>query len=409
MLTDVIVQNIASFRIDPAVLARPDRRTVLMTSPAQYRKLVKRNRVDAFDRVVVHDDFGARGIAACVTELRETLPEGDRDGVRLVCHDEYALGAVAEARVLTGVPGDRPAQLAPFVDKLTMKAALADSGVRLPRHREWSAADHHRDPERYAAELGADLGWPVFVKPLDESGSVGTAVLADAAALHAWARDTDGRRFELDEYLDGDLFHVDTTVQGGRILHAKVNRYLHPCYDYLKGRLCASWTVPDDAPEAAALRAFNRQVIEAFPDKPRDGVFHHEVFRRADGELVFLEIAARAPAALVPSTSRIAWGVDVEESHFRLQRGERPAEPEATGLHAAWAYFPHVPGTVADLREAELLSDHRWQWNVEVGRTTEAPEDIRDFAASVLLWNADQEALLRDLRTLDAHRPVITT
>ncbi|MCZ9347069.1 hypothetical protein NGM37_56145, partial [Streptomyces sp. TRM76130] len=240
----------------------PDRRTVLLTSPAQHQKLVKRNRADAFDHVVVHDDFSARGIAVCVRALRETLPEDDRDGIRLVCHDEYALRAVAEARVLTGVPGDRPEQLTPFVDKLTMKATLADSGVRLPRHREWSAPDHRRDPERYATELGADLGWPVFAKPLDESGSVGTAVLADAAALHAWAPGTDGRRFELDEYLDGDLFHVDTTVRDGEILHAKVNRYLYPCYDYLKGRLCSSWTLPDDAPEADALRAFNRQVID---------------------------------------------------------------------------------------------------------------------------------------------------
>ncbi|MFF4173277.1 acetyl-CoA carboxylase biotin carboxylase subunit family protein [Streptomyces sp. NPDC001744] len=408
MLTDIVVQNVASFRIDPAVLARPHRRTVLVTSPTQHQKLLKRNRADVFDRVIVHEDFSPSGIARCVTAVRDALPPGDRDGVRLLCHDEYALGAVAEARLLAGVPGDRPEQVAPFVDKLAMKAALADAGVRLPKHREWSAADYHRDPGRYAAGLGDDLGWPVFVKPLDESGSVGTAVLRDAAALHAWAREAGERRFELDEYLDGDLFHVDTTVRDGEILHAKANRYLHPCYDYLKGRLCASWTLPDDRPEAEALKEFNRRVLEAFRDKPRDGVFHHEVFRRPDGELVFLEIASRAPAALVPSTHRIAWGVDIEESHFRLQRGERPLAPEATGLHAAWAYFPKRAGTVVDLRTARLRSDHHWQWNVETGRTTEAPRDIRDFSAAVLLWNSDHDALLEDLRTLDAHRAVLT-
>ncbi len=408
MRTDIVVQNVASFRIDPAVLVRPHRRTWLIASPAQHQKLVKRRREDAFSRVAVLEEFTADALTACVESLRAALPAADRDDVALLCHDEYSLGTVAEVRRRLGLTGDLPAQLAPFVDKIAMKRALEGAGVRLPRHREWDARAYAADPDRCTADLEETLGWPMFVKPLDESGSVGARRLDDAAELRAWAATADDRRYEVDEFLRGTLYHVDTAVQDHVVVHEEVNAYLHPCYDYVHGRVCASHTLPEDHPARSALLAFNRRVLEALPDKPSNGVYHHEIYRRPDGELVFLEIAARAPAALVPSTSRIRRGVDIEEAHFRLQRGEDLPGSEGLGPHAAWVYFPKVEGRVSELRRATLLSDHHWRWNVETGQTTTAPEDIRDFAASVLLWNEDYELLLQDLATLDSHTAVMT-
>ncbi|MGW2277227.1 ATP-grasp domain-containing protein [Streptomyces sp. NPDC001770] len=408
MRTDIVVQNVASFRIDPAVLVRPHRRTWLIASPAQHQKLVKRHREDAFSRIAVLEEFTADALTACVESLRETLPAADRDDVALLCHDEYSLGAVAEVRRRLGLAGDLPGQLAPFIDKIAMKRALEGAGVRLPRHQEWDAGAYAADAGRYVAGLEDALGWPMFVKPLDESGSVGARQLADAGELRDWAATAGDRRYEVDEFLRGTLYHVDTAVSGGAVVHVEANAYLHPCYDYVHGKVCASHTLPEDHPVRASLLAFNHRVLEALPDKPSHGVYHHEIYRRPDGELVFLEIAARAPAALVPSTSRIRRGLDIEEAHFRLQRGEELPGSEGVGPHAAWVYFPKVEGRIRELHRATLLSDHHWQWNVETGQTTEAPEDIRDFAASVLLWNEDFDVLLQDLSALDSHTAVVT-
>ncbi|MGW7343663.1 ATP-grasp domain-containing protein [Streptomyces sp. NPDC054854] len=409
MRTDIVVQNVASFRIDPALLTRPHRRTILITSPVQQQKLSKRQRVDSFTEIVVQEDFSAEGLARCVNTVRSKLPASDRDLVSLLCHDEYSLAAVAEARRLCGLRGDQPHQLTAFVDKVAMKRALSGAGIRMPAHREWSSRDYLNDTERYTAGLAAELGWPMFVKPVSESGSVGARKITDSAAFHAWATQTGDNRYEVDEFLQGELFHVDSAVHDGHIVHAEVNAYLHPCFDYVDGRVCASYTVPREAPGRDELLEFNKRVLDALVDKPRNGAFHHEIYRNLEGELVFLEIAARAPAAMVPATSRITWGIDIEEAHFRLQRGELPPSSLGEGPHSAWVYFPKAAGRITALEQAELASDHHWQWNVEVGQSTQAPQDIRDFAAAVLLWNDDFAALQRDLHTLDGHRAIFTS
>ncbi len=405
MRTDVVVQNVASFRIDPAVLTRPDRDTVLVVSPLQHEKLRDRGRVDAFTAVVRCKDFSPEGLAAVV----ETVRAGATDpaDVHLLCHDEYSLAVVAEVRERLDLPGARPPALAAFADKLTMKQMLTGTGVRMPAHTAWDHTAYETDPEGYLDLVEAAVGLPALVKPIDESGAVGVAKLPDRAALRQWAATAPEGRWEVDEFVTGTLYHVDSLVVGGTTLFAAVNQDLHPCADYAEGRLNASWTIPETDPVHDRLLEFNELVLASLP-KPMNGVFHHEVFRTPADELVFLEIAARPPAALIPATSQIRFGVNVEEAHFRLQRGEQVQIGHQRGPFAGYAFVPKRAGRLVARRRPELLSDHRWVWNVQVGEPMEAPENIRDFAASVLLWNNDVDALTRDLRTLDTWTALVT-
>lgn len=399
---DVVIQNVASFRIDPAVLARPDRMTVLVTSPVNRERLRSRGRDDAFATIVVTDDFSEHGLANIVARLTAEAGFAPED-VRLLCHDEYSLANVAAVREKLHIPGDSPAELEPFTDKLLMKSALSGKGIRMPRHMAWDADAYRRDPDSYAARVVEAIGLPSFVKPVNESGSVGATTIYSERGLHDWARHAAGYEFEIDEFLSGTLYHVDSAVHDGQIRHVRVNQYMHPCHEYSEGRICSTFTLPEEDPNYGRLVAFNEQVLSAFTAKPRNGVFHHEVFRLPGDELVFLEIAARAPAALAPATGRIRWGLDIEEAHFRLQRGEEVNAPSQRGPYAAFAYFPKRAGKVTARHLPAVESPHRWNWNVSVGDTLDRPTDIRDFAASILMWNDDFATLQRDLRRLDQH------
>lgn len=404
MRTDIVVQNVASFRIDPAVLARPDRDLVLIASPLNAARLQARGRCDVFQSVLVLDEF----TLDTVTEAVETARSGadDRHDVALLCHDEYSLRLVADVREKLDIAGDRPEQLECFVDKVAMKQALAGAGVRLPRHLRWDPGAYQEAPVRHVADVIAAVGLPAFVKPTNESGSVGALRVDTAEELHAWAARTTSSDWEVDEFIAGTLYHLDTVWQDGVALHVGVNLDVHPCYDYVAGRINGSFTVTPDYPVCSELLEFNARVLEALVDKPSRCVFHHEVFRTSDGDLVFLEIAARAPAALIPHTSQIRYGMNVEEAHFRLQRGEVLTSPAATGPHAAYVYFPKPSGRIVERHRAALASDHRWTWNVQTGDDVSAATDIRDFAASVLLWHSDPAVLQHDLAVLDRHGAV---
>lgn len=403
MRTDICVQDIAALRIDPAILARPDRRLALIASPANAARLQARGRVDVYTDVIVLDEFDLDTLTGAVEVVRAGLPVADRDDLALLCHDEYSLELVARVREKLDIAGDRLDQLRTFVDKIDMKKALAQTGVRLPRHVRWDPSAYRASPHEYAADVVAEVGLPAFAKPTNESGSVGTRRLDGLRDLHDWAAGCLDGSWEVDEFVAGTLYHIDTAWQDGSAVHVAINQDVHPCYDYVEGRISGSFTLPAEDPAYAALLDFNARVLDALVDKPARSVFHHEVFRKDDGELVFLEIAARAPAALIPFTSQIRYGLNIEEAHFRLQRGETLQAPVGGGPYAAYVYFPKQPGTVARLRPAVLRSDHRWTWNVAVGDELTTATNIRDFAASVLLWNFDFDALQHDLQVLDEH------
>lgn len=406
-LLEIVVQNVATFRIDPAVLRRPDSRLALVVSENNHRRLIDRGREDVFDDIVVLPEFTVSSLIDAVTCLTERHRHPAAQ-VRLLCHDEYSLRLVAEVRDKLDLVGDRVASVASFTNKLVMKAALASTEIRVPRHALWDDECFRAHGDSYLVELLEHVGLPAFVKPLSESGSVGARKITTFDELRAWAGDLDGHaEYEIDEFVEGVLHHIDSIVCDGVIVQARVYRDAHPLHEYACGRAVASWTLPESDPSHAPLVAFNERVLGAL-DKPRSSVFHHEVFISRCGELIFLEIAARPPAALLPATGRIRWGSDIEQTHFALQRGERVGPSPACGPYSAYVYFPKRRGRVVDLLVPELASAYRWTWNVARGDRLCDATDVRDFAASVLLWNCDYRQLRADLERLDRHQPLVT-
>jgi biotin carboxylase len=413
-MLDIVVQRIASFRIDPLVLRRPGHRLAIVTTASKFDYLERTGALVAFDHVTVleDDEFDEATLADAVRTLAQDVPMTE---VALLCHDEYALLVAAAVREALGLAGPTPAQIRPFTDKSLMKQCVASAGIRIPRFEVFDPNQFVASREDYLAHLEHAIGLPAFVKPTGESGAVGAESLESREQLARWAERVATRKatgntteYEVDEFVTGRLFHVDTLIEGDRVIHVGCNGYLHPLADYAKEKVCSSFTLSEDDEIYSRLVEFNARVLRAFPDKPSSGAFHHEVFERDDGELVFLEIAARAPAALVPQTGRIRWGVDIEEAHFRLLQGEPVSVPAWRGPYAGFVYYPKTDGRVFQLTPPTTASSSLiWMPNVVVGQQTSASADVRDFAASVLLWNADHDQFMADLQQLGEQRPVI--
>lgn len=404
MQTHIILQNIATFRVDWKTMYRPDQyRLVLIVSPANHQRLLAAAQDKYFHQVVETDDFSLENLARLTRRTLQELDLTDLTQVRIVTHDEYSLGVAAHLREELGIDGDRPEQLRSFVDKIEMKRALAGKGIRLPKHFAFDAEQYRSAPDAYADLVERELGFPVFVKPVNESGSVGAEKIESREELVAWCdQHRDDDYFEVDEFIDGKLYHCDTFIRDGRILFTQVSEYAHPCFDYLAGEICASLTLPHGSEDFRLLSDFAARVIAAIPAMPRNTVTHLEVFKNADGELIFLEIAARAPAAMVPYTYAKFLGVNIEEAHFRLQMGTFDgAEFTKRGPYCAWVYFPHQEGFVTELHKPKLRSQHEISWRVKVGDRLQNPKDIRDTACTVMLWNDDFDELKRDFDYLD--------
>ncbi len=203
---------------------------------------------------------------------------------------EVAVITAAHLRAALGVPGQSPEDALAFRDKALMKERLERAGLRVPRN----ARVRNAKEARAAAER---IGFPLIIKPIDGAGTRDTFRCDDAQEFEqALAKVTHLPEASVEEYIDGQEFTYDTVSIDGKPVFDSVAQY-HP--RPLESRT-QEWISPGQMvlrdPHAAGIDdaiTFGRAVLRAM--NMGTGFTHMEWFRKPNGEIVFGEIAARAP------------------------------------------------------------------------------------------------------------------
>ena len=148
-----------------------------------------------------------------------------------------------------------------------------------------------------AAELLARHN-SVILKPVASMGSVGVhhvRTIDQLRALEAGGLGCDGR-YEAEEFIDGDMFHIDSVVGHGNPIVALPSLYLDSNQDFPVGGQNRS-VVIDPGSVRETLLEFNRRVLAAVPWF--SGVTHHEVFIGRDAH----RSSVRSPGGPVAAAS----------------------------------------------------------------------------------------------------------
>jgi D-alanine-D-alanine ligase len=194
--------------------------------------------------------------------------EADRVVVLPLLHGPFGEdGTVQGLCELAGVPyvGSGVLGSAVAMDKITAKHLLHDAG--LPQAR-WLGLREWEVDERLAARVGAELGWPVFVKPSNLGSSVGVAKADGPEALRAAV----AAALEFDEWVVVEEAvrgrEIECGVLGDRDPRASVPGEVVPSRDfydyedkYVDGR--AELRVPAPLP-ADVTAEVQRRAIAAF-------------------------------------------------------------------------------------------------------------------------------------------------
>ncbi|MBI3299584.1 MAG: hypothetical protein HYZ75_15575 [Elusimicrobia bacterium] len=338
---------------------------------------------------------------------RVIAAEAASDGDVLVCADEELLFVAAHLRERFAIPGVRPRSLIPYKTKRLMKQVLQANGLRAPRFVDVDTLHSRASLERYFDFLADTLGAPFVVKPIDGGASENTVKAASWRDLERWFRECSAAAGEstAEEFIDGDMFCCDGIVRGGKTVIHEVWRYLAPCLNFMSGQGIGGIPLRRDDALRARLVAFNERVLAALACP--DGAFHNEFIVKKDGELVFIEAAARPPGNLNPLILEKNFGVNLYEALLRLELGvEIPAAGAASPSYA-YALLPTRPGTVKALREPALASFESVSWGVKVGDRFEGfPRSIAEgIAAKVILRNPEYARLESDLFALLDYEP----
>jgi len=239
--------------------------------------------------------------------LQVAAPALARLGVeRVECLWEVGVEIAASLRQALALPGQNPADALAFRDKSVMKARLAAAGLRVPRNARV------RDLAQAQAAAEA-IGYPLIVKPIDGAGSASTYRVDNASELERAIRMC-GHLSEVgvEEFISGEEFTYDTVCLNGVPAFDSIAQY-HP--KPLEAR-SQEWISPGQIvlrdPHSAGLDdavRFGRAVLTAMG--MGTGFTHMEWYRTAAGEIVFGEIAARAPGGRLVDQMNYANDFDV--------------------------------------------------------------------------------------------------
>jgi biotin carboxylase len=193
--------------------------------------------------------------------------------------------------------------------------------------------------------------------------------------------------FLLEQFVPGDIFHVDSIVSEGNVVFAAVHQYGRPPMQVMhEGGVFTTRTVDRSSRDSQELTALNERLAPSLGMVR--GVTHAEYIRaHADGRYYFLEIAARVGGAFISDLVEVATGVNLWREWARLEvadvRGEtytlphisedyagsvlclaKTAEPDTTGFdapeivvrmkkhhHAGLIVRSHQPARVRELLE----------------------------------------------------------
>ncbi len=225
---------------------------------------------------------------------------------RVSCLWEPGVELAAAIRAALGVPGQTPEQARRFRNKELMKQALAEAGVRVPRHRAARSA-------REVREAAEQVGFPCIVKPIAGAGSQDTFRCDSAAELDAaLAQLGHIEEVSVEEFIDGEEFTFDTICAGGKIAYFHIGYYrprplVARTVEWISPQTLSYRHVND--PWVAGGRAMGEQVLAALDFDT--GFTHMEWYRKSDGEVVFGEVAARPPGARTVDLMNFASDVDL--------------------------------------------------------------------------------------------------
>jgi hypothetical protein len=232
---------------------------------------------------------------------------------RIVALDDFDVETAAMLREYLLVPGMGETTARAFRDKLAMRSRARASGIRCP-------AFVHVLNDAAIGEWAAQVPPPWVLKPRSQAAAIGIRKIASVDELwHTIQALGDSRaEYVLEQFVPGDVFHVDSLIFNRRVVFAVASQYGSPPMSVAhEGGIFVTRTLPHDDPQSVALQHVNATILDEFG--LRRGVSHTEFIRGGDGQFYFLETSARVGGAFIADVVEAATGVNLWREWAKIE------------------------------------------------------------------------------------------
>jgi hypothetical protein len=276
---------------------------------------------------------------------------------RIVPLDDFDLEKAALLREHLRLPGFGETATRYFRDKLAMRMRAAESAINVP---PFTSTSHYQDITDFLEKVPP----PWVLKPRLMAGAMG--IRKCNSKEEVWDRihglGDEQSYFVLEQFVPGDIFHVDSIWFKGEVVFAISSAYGTPPLEVANdGGIFTTETLEEGSAVDESLRAMNRAVLSAFG--LRDGVSHTEFIKaKSDGALYFLETSARVGGANIADLIETASGLN---------------------MWAEWAKVETAAATGGDYKPSE---EPRQQAGLLVSLARQEWPDTADFSEPELVW-----------------------
>jgi biotin carboxylase len=234
--------------------------------------------------------------------------------------DEFDQLTAAMAREHLQLGGMSYSQTVRFRDKLTMRNIASSHGIACP---EFIGAFNSEAINEYLEKVPA----PWIVKPRNEVSAFGIRKCETKDEVWHQLTDLDNRntwrdhpsQYQIERFIVGDVYHVDSIVNDGKILACGVSKYGKPPFSVTHGGgVFTTSTVPYKSKERKELEKINEKLLQAF--NYQKGVTHAEFLHSAaDGQFYLLEVACRVGGAYIANVHDYACGFNLWREWAKLE------------------------------------------------------------------------------------------
>ncbi len=303
---------------------------------------------------------------------------------RIVALDDFDVEMAAMLREYLHVPGMGETTARAFRDKLAMRSRARAAGIPCP---EFVHVVNEQSINAWTAKVAA----PWVLKPRSQAAAIGIRKIVSSDHLWSTLHGLGDARadYVLEQFVPGDVFHVDSLVFNRRVVFAAASAYGSPPMTVAhEGGIFVTRTLRSDDALSESLTAASARVLGVFG--LARGVSHTEFIRGHDGVLYFLETSARVGGAFIADVVEAASGVNLWREWARI---------EIAGEHGQYA-LPELrdrsAGIVLSLARQEH-PDMRAYTDPEIVRRIQKPHHAGLIVAS------EDERRLREL--LDSYVP----
>ncbi|PYS50154.1 MAG: ATPase [Acidobacteria bacterium] len=305
---------------------RQGARVILVTKEKFLQEDWPRESLD--DIVALPDDAGPELYIYLASQLAR--PQRIDRVVALEEYDVITAGLIREHLCMDGMTS---ADARVFRDKLLMCTRASAAGVLVP---DFLHVLNYDDLREFMSRVAA----PWIMKPRTDVSAIGIKKLHDSEQVWRAIDALDAREnlwerspyYLLERFIAGDVFHVDSLVNDGKIVFAGVNAYGRPPMDVAHGGgVFISKTIRHNSADQKNLVKINSKLIRALG--LRHGATHAEFIKSAeDGEFYFLEIASRVGGAYIAETLEAASGINLWREWARIEMAHDDSSYKLPGM-----------------------------------------------------------------------------